>query len=72
MKIKVSILMTVFNAENFVIKSIKSIINQTFKDWELIIVDDFSSDKSLKLINSIKNKRIKVFKLKNILAEQKL
>ena len=56
MKIKVSILMTVFNAENFVIKSIKSIINQTFKDWDLIIIDDFSSDKSLKLINSIKNK----------------
>jgi glycosyltransferase involved in cell wall biosynthesis len=71
MKTKVSILMTVFNAENFVVKSVKSIINQTFKNWELVIIDDFSSDESLRLISSIKNKKIKVFKLKKHMGRTK-
>ena len=42
MKSKVSILMTCFNAEAFIEKSINSIKNQSFKRWELTIVDDFS------------------------------
>ena len=37
---KVSVLMTVFNAEKYLELSIKSILNQTFSDFELIISDD--------------------------------
>ena len=50
MKNKISVLMTVYNAEKFLKESINSIKNQTYKNWELIIIDDFSSDKSLSKI----------------------
>ena len=64
MTVKVSVLMTVFNAESFLKYSVNSIIRQSFSDWELIIVDDCSQDNSLKIIRSFKNKRIKIYKLK--------
>lgn len=41
---KVSVLMSVYNCENTVKKSIDSIVEQTFTDWELIICDDGSKD----------------------------
>lgn len=68
MRVEVSVLMTVYNAETFLHQSISSIINQTFKNWELIIVDDYSTDQSLKIIRSFKNKKIKIFKLKKKLG----
>lgn len=64
MKTNVSVLMTCYNAEIFIKKSIKSIINQTFKDWELVIIDDGSYDNTIKIIKSFKQKKIKLFKLK--------
>ncbi|MFI0347207.1 MAG: glycosyltransferase family 2 protein [Chthoniobacterales bacterium] len=42
-----SVLMTVFNAEKYLAASIESIRNQTFRDWEFLIVDDASTDQSL-------------------------
>ena len=64
MKNKVSILMTCFNAEAFIEKSINSIKNQSFKKWELIIVDDFSKDQTLKIAKKLKTKKIKIYPLK--------
>ena len=58
----VSVLMPVFNCELYVASAIESILNQSFKDFEFIIIDDFSTDKSLKKINYYKDKRIKVLK----------
>ncbi|QQL50198.1 glycosyltransferase family 2 protein [Mucilaginibacter ginkgonis] len=46
----VSVIMPVFNAEEYLPFSIKSVINQTFKNWELIVVDDGSTDNSSKII----------------------
>ena len=40
MEKKISVLMTVFNAEKFIKESILSILNQTYRNFELIIVDD--------------------------------
>ena len=51
---KVSILMTVFNAEKYLKKSIGSIENQTYKNWELIIIDDKSSDQSHQLLKVLR------------------
>ena len=63
-KPKVSVLMTVYNHQKYVFQSIKSILDQNFKNFEFIIIDNGSSDKSKKIIKSFKNKKIRFFKLK--------
>ena len=63
---KVSVLMTVYNTAKYLDRSINSIIKQTYKNFELIIVDDGSEDNSKKIISSYKNK-IKKFFLKKML-----
>lgn len=60
----VSILMTVYNHDKFLHSSIKSIINQTYKNWELIVIDNGSTDKTKQILKNIKNKKIKKFFLK--------
>ena len=59
-----SVLMPVFNSEQFVAEAINSILNQTFTDFEFLILDDASTDKSFKIIKDFEKKdsRIKVFK----------
>lgn len=54
----VSVIMPVYNAENFIMEAVKSILCQTLTDLELIIVDDGSTDNSLKLIQSYSDCRI--------------
>ena len=60
-----SVVVTVYNKGQFVEKTIESILNQSFKDFELLIVDDGSTDNSLDVINRIKDDRITVFSTKN-------
>lgn len=49
---KVSVVLPSYNGAKFLIESIKSIIDQSFLDWELIIVDDCSTDDTLKIAKS--------------------
>ena len=58
----VSIIMNCHNGETFLKQSIDSIINQSFKNWELIFFDNVSDDNSLEIVDSFNDKRIKVFK----------
>lgn len=57
-----SVLMTTYNSGKYLKESINSILNQDYKDFELIIVDDFSEDNTMNIIESINDKRIKLFK----------
>jgi teichuronic acid biosynthesis glycosyltransferase TuaG len=61
-KFLVDIILPVYNSENFILKTIESILNQKFKSWRLMIVDDNSSDNTYKIIKEnystyIKNKK---------------
>lgn len=60
--ILVSVIMPVFNSERFISNSIDSVLSQTFKNIELIIVDDCSTDNTVNIINNYakKDKRIKL------------
>ena len=63
--VKISIILPNFNSEKYLIKTVKSVLNQTFKNWELIIVDDNSNLNTLKILKRFKgNKKIRIFYLK--------
>ena len=65
--VKISVIIPVYNAEKYLSKCLESIINQTFKDIEIICINDGSYDKSEKIINKYaqKDKRIILFNQKN-------
>lgn len=59
----ISIIIASYNYEKYISQAIQSVINQTYKNWELIIVDDGSSDNSISVIEEFvnKDKRIKFY-----------
>ncbi len=61
----ISVIITSFNSEKFIEKAITSLVNQTFSNWECIIVDDCSSDNTIHVVSSLiqRDKRFKVVKL---------
>ncbi len=63
---KVSIIMSTYNNEKTISDSILSIVNQKYKNWEFLIIDDASKDRTAEKIEKIikKNKQIKLFKNK--------
>lgn len=61
MEKKISIIVPVYNGKKTIKKAIESVINQTYKNWELIIVDDGSTDGSDKIYNEFKDRRISCF-----------
>ena len=54
--LKVTIIMPSFNKAKYISEAINSVINQTYTNWELIIVDDYSNDDSQEIINSFASK----------------
>ena len=62
---KVSIISAVFNRENYLLRFIRSIQNQNFKDIELIFVDDCSKDNSVKIIEKNKKKDERIILIKH-------
>src|SRR5215217_782870 len=57
---KITVLMAAYNAENFIEKSIKSIVDQTFTDFELLIINDGSSDKTVEIAKKFDDSRIRI------------
>lgn len=60
----VSIITPCYNSEKFISETIKSVLNQTFQDWEWIIVDDCSKDNSVNVIHQFHDERISLIDLK--------
>ena len=57
----ISVIMNCHNGEKFLVKSLNSLLNQSYKNWELIFLDNFSDDKSKKIVSNLRDKRIKIF-----------
>ena len=67
MKPFISIIMPVYNNEKYLPSAVKSIIGQTFSDWELIIIDDGSTDRTPEIADRLaeRDKRIRVIHQEN-------
>lgn len=57
----ISVVLSTYNDENYIVEAVNSILNQTVTDFELIIIDDCSTDKTVQIIKSIKDDRIKLY-----------
>ena len=62
---KITVLLPVYNGEKYLNKCIDSILNQTFKDFTLLIIDDKSTDKSLDIIKSYSSNNSQVLLVQN-------
>ena len=62
---KISVMMTAYNAEKFIREAIESILNQTFLDFEFIILDDYSTDNSYEIINEYAKRDTRILVLRN-------
>ena len=69
---KVSIIMPTYNRAAYIAETVESIFNQTYKNWELIIVDDGSDDNTEKIITQLNDERIQFYKAGRIGISGKL
>lgn len=63
MKPDISLIMSVYNGETYLNEAIDSVINQTFKNWELVVINDCSTDSTADILSEFakKDERIKVY-----------
>ena len=59
---KISIIVPVYNAEKFIKETIRSVLSQTKQEWELLLVDDCSTDSSCDIISSFDDERVKLIR----------
>jgi glycosyltransferase involved in cell wall biosynthesis len=57
---KVSVIVPVYNVERYIAETLQSILNQTFSDFELLIIDDESRDRSIEICQRVQDSRIKI------------
>jgi glycosyltransferase involved in cell wall biosynthesis len=62
---KTSVIIPVYNAEETILETIRSVQNQSSSDLEIIIIDDGSTDRTLHLLQELKDSRIKIFSFEN-------
>lgn len=61
----VSIITPMYNSEKFILKTIKSVINQTYSNWELLLIDDGSTDNTIQIVEDFKQKYSNIKLLQN-------
>lgn len=59
--VEISVILPIYNGEAYLYDSINSILKQTFRNFELLIIDDGSTDSSIDIVRSFKDERIRVF-----------
>jgi glycosyltransferase involved in cell wall biosynthesis len=69
MNVKISIVMPFYNAEAYLSESIESILNQTFQDFELLALDDGSTDNGISIVKSFNDRRIRLISLEHNFIE---
>jgi len=62
---KFSVIIPLYNKEKYITKTLNSVLSQTYRDFELIIINDGSSDKSIEKVREFKDSRIKIFSQNN-------
>lgn len=67
----VSILIPTYNGAAFIKQTIDSVLNQSIEDWEIIVMDDASSDNTIEIAASFKDHRIKIHQPKNNVGAQR-
>ena len=66
MPAKVSVLTSVYNGANYVAECVDSVLNQTFRDFEYVILDDGSTDQTLKILKKYTDPRLRVIHQENL------
>ena len=56
----ISVLMPVYNCENYVLEAVESILQQTYSNFELLIIDDCSTDATVDKVKSLNDDRIQL------------
>ncbi|MBE9030964.1 glycosyltransferase [filamentous cyanobacterium LEGE 11480] len=62
---RVSVIIPTYNAEKFIAKTIRSVLNQTYQDFEILIIDDESPDGSVAVCKQFRDDRIRIISQKN-------
>ena len=62
----ISVIINVYNAEKYIRKCLESVINQTYKNLEILIINDGSTDDSIKICKKYKDKRIRIITTENL------
>jgi len=61
----ISVIISLYNKEQWIASTIQSVLDQTYQNFELIIINDGSTDKSLEVASGFKDKRIKIYSIDN-------
>lgn len=62
---QISVIIPAYNAEPTILETIQSVQQQTFQDFEIIVINDGSKDKTVELVQSIQDERLKIFSYEN-------
>lgn len=68
MKEKISVCLPVWNGATTILETIQSVLNQTLKNFELVVVDNASTDNTAEVVRSVKDKRVKLYRNKKNLG----
>lgn len=60
-----SVVIPTFNQANLLRKALHSVVDQTYKNWEIIVVDNYSTDNTIEVMNEFQNKKIKLLQIHN-------